>query len=198
MSVTEQELKSRYAQLSDEGLLDLWHRNTLTQMARQVLQAEFQSRRMRPPAYEDPAMEAMPGEIEPWVTIARLTTATDAHILRARLESEDIPALVADEHLVTANWFLSNAIGGVRVQVPQSYVQRAEQTQKDLDAGNYALSEPEEDVKHCPKCGSEQIGHFNRSRKVSFLALFFFQLPLPFNSNAYKCKACGHVWTASE
>ncbi|MDZ4299014.1 MAG: DUF2007 domain-containing protein [Moraxellaceae bacterium] len=57
------------------------------------------------------------------ITVARFSLAIEAHIARAKLESEGIPAFVADEHTVTAQWLYSNAIGGVRLQVPDSYVE---------------------------------------------------------------------------
>jgi hypothetical protein len=200
MSVSERDLKLRYAQMSDEGLLDLWSRNTLTESAQMVLLAELHSRGMTPPPREiAPADDdSDKEEIEPWVTIARRTTAPEAHIVRARLESEGIPALVADEHLVTANWFLSNAIGGVRIQVPQSYIEHANEILKELEAGEYTLSDDDETSLRCPHCDSDKVVPHIRSSKISLLALFFFLLPLPFNSKTYKCQACGHVWKVRE
>lgn len=198
MSVSKQDLKARYEQLSAEALLDLWQRDTLTDTAKLVIQAELQSRGITPPRLQTSHFEEQLSDIEPWVTVARLTTAPEAHIVRARLESEAIPAMIADEHLVTANWFLSNAIGGVRVQVPQSYTERANRILKELEAGEYALSDDELAVRKCPNCGSDDVIQDKRSQKASLLALFFFQLPLPFSHNAYKCNNCGHVWKSHD
>jgi hypothetical protein len=59
------------------------------------------------------------------ITIARYSLAIEAHIARAKLESEGIPAFVADEHTITADWLYSNAMGGVRLQVPDACVEQA-------------------------------------------------------------------------
>jgi hypothetical protein len=49
--------------------------------------------------------------------LASFSKAEDAHLLRARLEGSGIAAYVRDEHMVTADWLYSNAIGGVKVDV---------------------------------------------------------------------------------
>lgn len=58
-------------------------------------------------------------------TVASFSFAHEAHIARAKLESEGIPAVLADEHTVNMQWLYSNALGGVKVQVPPSCAQRA-------------------------------------------------------------------------
>ncbi|MGA4635893.1 DUF2007 domain-containing protein [Pseudomonas solani] len=59
------------------------------------------------------------------ITIARYSLAIEAHVARAKLESEGIPAFVADEHTITADSLYSNAMGGVRLQVPEACVEQA-------------------------------------------------------------------------
>ena len=59
------------------------------------------------------------------VTVARTEMAPEAHILRGRLEAEGIPAFVQHEHHVTLDWFISNALGGVRLQMPVEHAQAA-------------------------------------------------------------------------
>jgi len=66
------------------------------------------------------------------VTIGSYTHATDAHIARTKLEFEGIRAILLDEAMVTMNWFYSNALGGVKVQVFES---DAEMARKVLDIG---------------------------------------------------------------
>ncbi|MDG5499448.1 DUF2007 domain-containing protein [Marinobacter sp. BGYM27] len=61
-----------------------------------------------------------------WVTIARYSLPFEAHVARARLESEGIDALVMDEHTINMQWLYSDAMGGVRLQVDEAYCQRAE------------------------------------------------------------------------
>ena len=52
------------------------------------------------------------------ITVARYFEPSEAHVVRALLESAGLQATVADDQLVTANYPLTGAMGGVRVQVP--------------------------------------------------------------------------------
>ncbi len=58
-------------------------------------------------------------------TIATFLKPEDAHLLRMRLEAVGIPAFVQDENLIQIDWLLSNAVGGVRVQVSDEDVTEA-------------------------------------------------------------------------
>jgi hypothetical protein len=64
-------------------------------------------------------------EREPMVTVAQCNLAAEAHAMRVQLEAAGIPVFLADELTVAMDWLLSNAIGGVKVQVPERYVERA-------------------------------------------------------------------------
>lgn len=61
-----------------------------------------------------------------WVTVRQYSLPFEAHLARARLESEGITALVADEHTINMQWMLSDALGGVRLRVQEDMVQRAD------------------------------------------------------------------------
>ena len=149
MSVSDTELKARYEELTDAALLELWNQGTLTDVAKMVLQAEIRERGIPIPASAEaePADEiAELDEIEfngKWITLAQYSTGPQAHILRTRLEADNIPAVVADEHQVTANWLWSNALGGVKVRVPEPYQERALEVLKKYESGDYALDEEE-------------------------------------------------------
>lgn len=60
-----------------------------------------------------------------FVTVANYIEPSEAHVVRALLESAGLPATVADEHHVTANYPISTALGGVRVQVPKEHFEVA-------------------------------------------------------------------------
>ena len=51
--------------------------------------------------------------------IASFSKPEEAHLVRAHLEGSGIAAFVRDDHTVTADWALSNAIGGVKVEVAE-------------------------------------------------------------------------------
>ena len=51
------------------------------------------------------------------VTITSYSEPLEAHIVKGRLEAEGIPTFIANEHHISAAWYLSNALGGVKIQV---------------------------------------------------------------------------------
>ena len=59
------------------------------------------------------------------VTIATFENSTIANIVKRSLETDGITVFLADEMIVDAAWYLSTAIGGVRIQVPEKQVKRA-------------------------------------------------------------------------
>ena len=59
------------------------------------------------------------------VTVASFSQAMEAHLSRARLESEGIECFISDEFTITNNWLFSNAIGGVKLNVRESDAQEA-------------------------------------------------------------------------
>jgi len=59
------------------------------------------------------------------VTIARFDLAGQAHIAKNALEAAGIKSVLADEQTVAMDWLLSNAIGGIKVQVLEEDAERA-------------------------------------------------------------------------
>src|SRR5690606_14037290 len=59
------------------------------------------------------------------VTVATFVTPLEAELVRARLDEAGVEAFVADAELVTADWTMSNAIGGVKVRVAVEDAERA-------------------------------------------------------------------------
>jgi hypothetical protein len=75
-----------------------------------------------PAAPENEPLPALRGELdeepEMLVTVANCSMPAEAYAIRMRLENEGIPVFLADELTVAMDWLLSNAIGGIKVQVP--------------------------------------------------------------------------------
>ena len=70
------------------------------------------------------------------VTVGSYTYPFEAHVARGRLEAEGIPAYVADEHTINMYSLYSVAMGGVRVQVPDEYAERARAILQSAEPGN--------------------------------------------------------------
>ena len=123
-----------------------------------------------------------------WTTVDRFFHPTDAHIAAGKLESEGIPVFLLGINHASANWLLSNALGGIRLQVPANQVDDARQLLAQI-------AEPSDVGEiECPECGGWDTTAMSNSRKIAFLAVHLFSIPLPWNKNRRHCQTCGAEW----
>jgi len=89
------------------------------------------------------------------VTVTKCSLPGEAHAIRMRLEAENIPVFLFDEFTITMDWLLSNAIGGVKVQVPDHALERArevlgimqqEEAEQERQDEDFAGGETDEDA----------------------------------------------------
>lgn len=123
-----------------------------------------------------------------WTTVDRFFHPTDAHIAAGKLESEGIPVFLLGINHASANWLLSNALGGIRLQVPASCVDDARQILAQI------AKPGDEGEDECPECGGSDTSAMSNSRKVAFLAVHLFSIPLPWRTNRRHCQSCGAEW----
>lgn len=62
---------------------------------------------------------------EELVTIATSGDVVEAEFLRNHLEDAGYEAYVADNNIISADFFLAPAVGWVKIKVPQSQAQKA-------------------------------------------------------------------------
>src|SRR6516165_4994660 len=133
MPVTRQSLLEHFQLLNNDAVLALSQSGDLTDLAKEVAEEELRRRGgdLTKPAAALPVQNdhrlssgdestSVSGNL---VLIARYSTALDAQLLQSRLEFEGVPAFVVDDSIVNA--FLTMAVGGVRVFVPESCSARA-------------------------------------------------------------------------
>jgi hypothetical protein len=128
------------------------------------------------------------------VTIGRYSTPYEANMVKSQLESAGIPAFVADEYTIGVNWLYSNALGGVKVQVPESLASEAREI---LAAETDAPQTREPDAEICPECGSKNTEDFLEKRN-SFLTWVLLGFPLLLPMEKKRCNDCGHRWRPSK
>ncbi|HEY8965022.1 MAG TPA: DUF2007 domain-containing protein [Candidatus Methylacidiphilales bacterium] len=58
-------------------------------------------------------------------TVATFSSLAEAFLLKSFLEGDGIPVLVPDEFTIQNGGFGSMPLGGVRVQVPEDFAERA-------------------------------------------------------------------------
>ena len=134
-------------------------------------------------------------------TVSTHTNPLEAHIVRGRLEAEEIHAVIIFEHHIWAKWSISNAIGGVRVQVPEHMHGDAIQVIEFINSGRYEtllLEEQQQSLLKCPKCGSVNNAPHVWLWKLSLVVLFLSPLIMPYTSHLFSCDDCKHSWIAHE
>lgn len=68
-----------------------------------------------------------------FVTIRTFDHAIDAHLLKSKLESEEIECFLFDENTVSINPLYGIATGGIKLRVMEENVQRAMVVLSTLD-----------------------------------------------------------------
>ena len=122
-------------------------------------------------------------------TVASFREPYQAHLARGKV--------VLDEHIVQINWNLSQAIGGVKVQVSDQHFDRAREILsaeylEELSAIDEARLQPaSEDI--CPKCDSSSISPKRYSRWFLIPSLLLL-LPIFFRRKKWVCNDCGAAW----
>jgi len=155
MTPNPEDLAAQYAQMSETELMELAHSyDGLLEVAQAALRAEFARRGLEPPLVEEPDE----WEFRRVVTLRRCRDLAEAYVGRSLLESAGIQAWIADENLVRMDWFLSNSVGGMRLQVDE----RDELAARELleEGAPETITYGEEEVyvqPTCPKCGSAEI-----------------------------------------
>jgi len=130
------------------------------------------------------------------VTLAQYYYYPDYAIVKSKLESDGIAVFLKDDMTVTIDPFLSNAIGGIKLQVKSS---QAEEALKILNTIELNSDKPEVDdeitignrifiktYSFCPKCDSENVFY----EKHTFLKSLFTN----FVKREHHCQDCKNIW----
>jgi|SRR6516162_1282386 hypothetical protein len=141
----------------------------------------------------------MPDEL---ITIAKFHSLGEAKVAQGKLKSAGIAARVRDENMI--NLHLGIAVGGIRLQVPDSQVVRALEVLDDFSANSETEDEENETetVACCPECESLEIREIGNGGPRQ-IALWSAAIPFPELQQGellrrWKCLACGYQWEAAE
>ena len=191
-------LKSYYASLTEGELRQLASDTaSLTDVAREVLQQELSSRVLEAQPTQSPA-PSDEVEFQDLVTIEKFRDLPAALLAKGGLESAGIECFLADENIVRMDWFISNFIGGVKLQVHS----------EDVEAAREILSQPipaSFDVEGvgnyeqplCPHCQSLEIIFEGINEKVGYGTAGFLGFPIRLEKQMWKCHSCGYQWCES-
>ena len=133
-------------------------------------------------------------------TVESFTGPMDAHLAKGRLEAEGITASVVHENHIWANWMLSHALGGVKLQVAESNIEVAKIILKQHTNGVFeeSLSQEFNDivVNSCPNCGTpEYVSSALVFSKIMLILTFgLFGVIYKIRKENHKCVKCGCKW----
>ena len=130
------------------------------------------------------------------VTLQHFRDIPEALLAKGKLESAGIPCVLADGNTVRMDWLLSNAIGGIRLQVQKEDVESARALLNEPIPPEFDEADVGEDYvqPRCPRCYSLDIAYESIDRFWTYGLWLLLQFPLPIRKNNWKCYTCGIEW----
>jgi hypothetical protein len=125
------------------------------------------------------------------VTVKTYDNLPEAEVGRSILEQNGIPAHLPDRNVAVAAWHLTRAVGGIRLQVPESELEVAREL---LGERNETLEDGGVDV--CPECGSGDVFR-PASLLVGVLVTSLTGIPLLMRRRSRYCRQCRHKWLSA-
>lgn len=127
------------------------------------------------------------------VTLQTFSNPIDAHMLKSKLESEDIQCFLADENMVTLNPLSNIGIGGIKLKIRREDAERALAIVNENK--NSPVTDENDNIIICPKCGSERIMtgiySFKGLKGIISLVISMFFMIFPFYAKrVYQCTDC--------
>jgi hypothetical protein len=187
-------LADTYAGMTDGELQRLaLSSESLTEVAWDALEDEMDRRHLEfaDNAAPEPRQEM---EVRELVTIRQFRDLPEALLAKGSLESAGIECFLADENLVRLDWFISNFIGGIKLNVR---VQDAGNAQKLLDEpileGLYVQGVGLYEQPRCPKCESLDVNFQELDRPIAYMSAFL-RVPMPVQRTGWRCHACDEEW----
>ena len=123
-----------------------------------------------------------------WVVAETYSFPYEAQIAKTQLEAAEIPARIENEHTINMDLLYSNALGGVRLLVPEIYANEA----KALLAQDFS-HELEQEFglnERCPNCGSSDIQPYTQGKRPAYVVFLLLGFTLFSYKNGMKCQQC--------
>jgi hypothetical protein len=187
-------LADNYARMTDGELQRLARSaESLTDLAWDVLEDEMDRRNLECP--EDPAPQPRQEmEVRELVTIRQFRDLPEALLAKGSLESAGIECFLADENLVRLDWFISNFIGGIKLNVRAVDVADARNLlDEPILEGLYVQGIGLYEQPRCPKCQSLDVNFQELDRPIAYMTAFL-RLPMPLQRSGWRCHSCDAEW----
>ncbi len=192
-------LAANYATMTDGELQRLAHNaESLTELAWDALEDELDRRNIEP-VEDDPAPQPHPTlEMQELVTIRQFRDLPEALLAKGSLESAGIECFLADENLVRLDWFISNFVGGIKLNVRiEDVVNARKLLDEPILEGLYVQGVGLYEQPRCPKCESLDVNFQELDKPIAYVSAFL-NVPIPMQRPAWHCHACGAEWEEDE
>jgi hypothetical protein len=194
-------LADTYAGLTDGELQKLARSpESLTEPAWDALEDELDRRHLE--CAEDDSADApeprQQMELQELVTIRQFRDLPEALLAKGSLESAGIECFLADENLVRLDWFISNFIGGIKLNVRAADAENAQHLLNEpILEGLYVHGIGLYEQPRCPECQSLDVNFQELDRPIAYMSAFL-HMPLPVQRPAWHCHACDAEWEEDE
>jgi hypothetical protein len=137
----------------------------------------------------------MPEEL---VTLWRYRDLPEALVAKSKLDSDAVWCALADNEIVRLDWFWSNAVGGVRLQVADEDVAHAMALLGEEIPAGFLAEETGAAYEQleCPKCHSRDVRFEYMYKGIALVFLWLLALPMWIPKGLWHCEDCLHEWKA--
>ena len=191
-------LAENYSAMTDGELQKLAQSaESLTEMAWDALEDEMDRRHLE--LADDPAQAPRQQmEMRELVTIQQFRDLPEALLAKGSLESAGIECFLADDNLVRLDWFISNFIGGIKLNVRAADVENARKILAEpILEGLYVQGVGLYEQPRCPNCQSLDVNFQELDRPIAYMSAFL-RVPMPVQRPAWRCHACDAEWADDE
>lgn len=129
------------------------------------------------------------------ITFRTFDNSINAHIVKTRLESDEIECYLFDENISALNPLYNVTIGGIKLKIKNIDIEHAEEIIKESESPEF-LDEDNKKIE-CPKCKSTEFYSGFKSMKgikgiLSAIISFSLAVFPIYYKVVYKCKKCGY------
>jgi hypothetical protein len=187
-------LAANYAGMTDGELqLLAGSAESLTDLAWDALEDEMDRRHLE--VIEDaPPEPRQEMEVLELVTVRQFRDLPEALLAKGSLESSGIECFLADDNLVRLDWFISNFIGGIKLNVRATDAANAQQLlDEPILEGLYVQGIGLYEQPRCPRCQSLDVNFQELDRPIAYMSAFL-RVPIPLQRPAWRCHGCDAEW----
>jgi hypothetical protein len=194
-------LADNYASMTDGELQKLaQNAASLTELAWDALEDELDRRHLECPdeSADDLSAPRQQIEMRELITIRQFRDLPEALLAKGSLESAGIECFLADDNLVRMDWFISNFIGGIKLNVRAVDVENARAILDDpILEGIYVQGIGLYEQPRCPKCQSLDVNFQELDAPIAYMSAFL-RVPMPVQRPGWRCHGCDAEWKDEE